>query len=64
MGRFFLRVLGKTIEYILLPVLGIILYKAWGKDKYWAMSCVAILLAERIWAIVREEKARINSVEI
>jgi hypothetical protein len=56
--KFVLRVAGKTLEFLLLPALGIVLYRAWQEDKYWAALWVVILMFDRIGTIIKEEKSK------
>ena len=55
-ARFRWRVTGKVLEFVSILILGMLLFKFWKRDAPAAAFCILLLLVNRIWQIIKEEK--------
>lgn len=51
-----MKMIGITIDYFAILLLGVVLYKFWKEDVFLASILTAILIVDRIKAIIEEKK--------
>lgn len=55
-AKFRMKVIGKTIDYLAVLLLGVVLYEFWKEDIFLASILTVILMVDRIKAIAKEVK--------
>lgn len=55
-AKFRMKMIGITIDYFAILLLGVVLYKFWKEDVFLASILTAILIVDRIKAIIEEKK--------